>query len=88
MNLEDIATKQDLEELKKELLEEIRKLRYPGKKSPIVKEWLKSYEVIEMLSISPNTLATMRKNGTIRYSKIGGLMYYKHADIESLMDSR
>lgn len=88
MDLSEIVTKKDIEDLKKYLTEEISKVRFAGKKSPSIKEWLKSYEVIEMLSISPNTLATLRRNGTIRFSKIGGLMYYKRADIETLLNAK
>ncbi|WP_316833024.1 helix-turn-helix domain-containing protein [Pedobacter aquatilis] len=85
MNLTEIVTKQDIEDLKTLIIEEIRKLRHGVKKTPLNKEWLKSYEVIKLLSISPNTLAALRKKGAIRFSKVGGLMYYRHSDIELLM---
>lgn len=59
-------------------------LRRPGQKlhkQSEQKEWLKSYKVRKLLSISPGTPQTLRKKGTIRFSKIGGLIFYKYADI-------
>ncbi|MDQ7947976.1 MAG: helix-turn-helix domain-containing protein [Pedobacter sp.] len=84
-NLE-VLTKEDLEQFKKELFAELRR---PGQKlhqQSQQKEWLKSFEVRKLLGISPGTLQALRKNGTIRFSKIGGLMFYKYDDIASLMN--
>lgn len=39
-----------------------------------------------MLEISPGTLQTLRTNGTIRYSKIGGIFYYKYKDILKILN--
>ena len=84
MSLE-ILTKEDLFQFKAELLTEIHKIIRPGK-FEAQKEWLKSYEVRKMLNISPGTLQTLRINGTLQFTKIGGLLYYKHADIISLLE--
>nr|WP_231425407.1 helix-turn-helix domain-containing protein [Pedobacter sp. Leaf250] len=56
-----------------------------GTKRPVHKEWLKSYEVCQILSISKGTLSNYRRNGTLKYSRIGGLMFYKYEDIEKLI---
>jgi len=85
MDISEIATKADIEKLKVEILEELRKCRLTGAKISSSKEWLKSYEVCNLLSISKGTLASYRRNGTLRHSKIGGLMYYKLQDLEALM---
>ena len=87
MNITEIVTKGDIENLKKELFEEIRRVRYLDHKRPVKKEWLKSYEVRALLSISPGTLSTLRRNGTLQFSKIGGLIYYKYDDIEKLINN-
>jgi hypothetical protein len=79
----DVITKEDLSKLKSELVEEI-KLMLKNKGS-IQKEWLKSYEVRKLLGISPGTLQQMRINGTLAYSQVGGLMYYKYEDIFKMM---
>ena len=85
----EFITKADLEQFKKELFAELRR---PTFKSPTPKnqqkQWLKSYEVRKLLSISPGTLQNLRKNGTVKHTKIGGLMFYKYDDIEALIDGK
>ena len=81
----EIITKEDLYAFKSELLTEIHKIIRPGKfEAP--KQWLKSYEVRKMLNISPGTLQTLRINGTLRFTKIGGSLYYKYEDIINLLE--
>ena len=74
------ATKQDLEEIKTEILNEIRTF-LKAKRTPQEKEWLKAFEVRKLLGISPGTLQNMRINGTITYTKLGGLTFYRYEDI-------
>ncbi|MGO4875169.1 helix-turn-helix domain-containing protein [Pedobacter psychrotolerans] len=88
MEVSELVTKADIAQLREDIFEELRKFRFGNKTTPIKKEWLKSFEVCEMLSISKGTLASYRRNGTLRYSKIGGLIYYKHQDIETLMNNK
>ncbi|WP_457269544.1 helix-turn-helix domain-containing protein [Pedobacter sp. UYEF25] len=83
MNLE-IITKEDLKQLKIEMLNEIRQLIKPEHRQD--KQWLKSADVRKLLSVSPGTLQNLRINGTLRFSKIGGMMYYKMADITRLLE--
>jgi hypothetical protein len=82
MNIEFI-TKDDLRRIEN-LLGEIKGLIKPGQGQS--KQWLKSYEVRKLLNISPGTLQNLRVNGTLRYTKIGGLLYYKLEDIEKLLE--
>jgi len=82
MNIEFI-TKDDIRRLEN-LLYEIKGLIKPGQAQS--KQWLKSYEVRKLLNISPGTLQNLRVNGTLRYTKIGGLLYYKLEDIEKLLE--
>jgi hypothetical protein len=82
MNIE-IITKEDIRRIEN-LLGEIKGLIKPGQAQS--KQWLKSYEVRKLLNISPGTLQNLRVNGTLRYTKIGGLLYYKLEDIEKLLD--
>jgi hypothetical protein len=51
----------------------------PGKK------WLKSSEVRKMLGISPGTLQNLRVNGSLPFTKIGGIIFYSQEDIERLL---
>ncbi len=81
----EIITKEDLLEFKSELISEIKKFLKPVSQSQS-KQWLKSAEVQKLLNISSGTLQNLRINGTLRYTKIGGIMYYKSADIDSLLE--
>jgi hypothetical protein len=80
----ELISKEDLKVFKSELLQEIKQLMQPGTGQS--KQWLKSNEVRKMLNISPGTLQNLRINGTLRYSKIGGMMYYKLEDISKLLE--
>lgn len=79
-----ILTTDDLYDFKLELLEEIKMLITP--KPQESKRYLKSSEVMEMLSISPGTLQNLRINGTLPYSKIGGIILYEEREIERVME--
>ncbi len=83
----EILTKEDLTTLKTELLEEIRLMLKNKGAGGLQKEWLKSYEVRKMLGISPGTLQQMRVNGSLEFTQVGGLMYYKHDDILKMMEA-
>ncbi|MFV0472178.1 MAG: helix-turn-helix domain-containing protein [Paludibacteraceae bacterium] len=81
-----IITTDDLREFKIELLEEITKL-FEDKKETSIKKWLKSSEVRKMLNVSPGTLQTLRINGTLPFTKVGGTNYYNLNDIEKLLSN-
>jgi len=83
MNVE-LVTKEDLRELENNLLNAIKLINKPGQGE--VKKWLKSVEVRKLLNISPGTLQNLRINGTLRYTKIGGIMYYKLEDINNILE--
>ena len=51
------------------------------------KQWLKSGQVRKILGISEGTLQHLRLNGTLPYSKIGGVIYYDYADIQHMLQS-
>lgn len=78
-----IATTEDFEEFKKELLEELSQLL--DFKLGNVRRWLKSDEVQRMLKVSPGTLQTLRLNGTIPYTKVGGTIFYDLEDINRIL---
>ena len=83
MNVE-LVTKEDLKELENNLLNAIKLINKSGQGE--VKKWLKSVEVRKLLNISPGTLQNLRINGTLRYTKIGGIMYYKLEDINKVLE--
>jgi hypothetical protein len=80
----EMITREDLRQFKSELLDEIKQIMKPGQGQS--KQWLKSVDVRKMLNISPGTLQNLRINGTLRYTKIGGMMYYKLEDIHKVLE--
>ncbi|MCK0135300.1 helix-turn-helix domain-containing protein [Arenibacter sp. S6351L] len=80
-----IITTEDLLEFKLELLQEIKELINESRTRVRTKEWLKSTQVMEMLNISPGTLQKFRSNGTLSYTKIGGLIFYEAGQIEKML---
>ncbi|RWX02200.1 helix-turn-helix domain-containing protein [Flavobacterium cerinum] len=82
----DLITREDLNEFRTLLLNDLKQLIQP--RSQQAKQWLKSYEVRKLLNISAGTLQNLRINGTLAYTKIGGLMYYKYSDIEKVMNGK
>lgn len=84
----NIITQEDLAQFKVELLEELREIiSRPVEKEPKKNEmrWLKSHQVQRLLSISPGTLQNLRINGTIPFTKVGGVILYSQEDINNVM---
>ena len=81
----EIMTNDDLRKFKIELFQELKVLlkEHYGQ---VPKKWLKSYEVRELLGISPGKLQNMRSNGTLPYTKIGGMMFYDYENIKKMLD--
>ena len=82
----ELITKDDLIKFKQEFFSELKQLLQGH--NPEQKQWLKSYEVREMLGISRGTLQNLRTNGTLTATKIGGLMFYAYDDISKLMQGQ
>ncbi|MAU14129.1 helix-turn-helix domain-containing protein [Flagellimonas sp.] len=80
-----IITTEDLMEFKMELLEDIKDL-LENQNKQTNKKWLKSNEVRELLGISPGTLQNLRINGTLPFSKIGGVLYYDYQEIIEVLE--
>lgn len=80
-----IITSEDLMEFKVELLEDIKELLQQHN-GTTAKKWLKSSEVRELLGISPGTLQNLRINGTLPYTKIGGVLYYDQREIMEVLE--
>ena len=81
-----IITTDDLREFKMELLDDIKKL-LSKQASGTLKKYLKSSEVMDLLQVSPGTLQNLRINGTLPYTKVGGLIYYDTDEIQKVMDA-
>jgi hypothetical protein len=86
MDKNNLVTVQDLQNMKDEIISELALIKG---KTITQKEWLKSAEVMEMLSISTGTLQNLRINDEIPYTKIGGTLYYEHkAILKVLSDNK
>ncbi|HEY6144402.1 MAG TPA: helix-turn-helix domain-containing protein [Flavobacterium sp.] len=79
----EVITREDLNEFRTLLLADLSEML--NSKPQQQKQWLKSNEVRKLLNISPGTLQNLRVNGTISYTKIGGILYYSSADLEKLL---
>ena len=84
---DQLITIGDLESFKVALLEEIKIILREPTGQP-AKQWLKSTEVRKMLGISPGTLQNLRVNGTLSYTKIGGIVFYRYDDIARLLNNQ
>ena len=80
----NIVTLEDLQNFKKELIEELKNILSQRQTTPI-RKWLKSHEVRRLLTISPGTLQNLRVSGTLPYTKIGGVIYYDYEDIQKML---
>jgi len=81
----NIITTEDLMEFKSDLLDNIKEIvsTQSGMK---IKKWMKSKEVRDLLSVSSGTLQTLRINGTLPYSEIGGVIYYDYSEIVKVFE--
>lgn len=86
----EIITLEDLERFGDKLTETLRSIIEENKSQPTKQEetiWLKSHQVQRMLGISPGTLQNLRINGTLPYSKIGGVIFYDRREIIKVMEA-
>ncbi len=77
-------TKKDLLNQTNLILEEIKQI-IGAQEQPA--QWLKSSEVRKLLKISPGTLQNLRINGTLNFTRIGSIIYYKYDDIIKVLNS-
>lgn len=82
MNIE-VITKEDLQVLRRELLEDLKQILTITRTEQ--KKWLKSADVRKMLNVSAGTLQNLRVSGHLKPNKIGGSFYYAMGDIELLL---
>ena len=75
-------TKDDLNTIKLEIIEELKSvLVLQPQTNP---EFLRSSQVKKLLGCSDSKLETLRKNGTLSYTKVGGTLYYNYSEISNL----
>jgi hypothetical protein len=87
-----IVTLDDLQAFKSEIFDQLDKVKSeilmnittPPAEQEV--SLLKSYQVQKLLGISAGTLQTLRVNGTIPYSKVGGVIFYDKQDIMKILE--
>ena len=84
MYREQIITREDLNEFRTLLLSDLNGMFNSTPQQQ--KQWLKSTEVRKLLNISPGTLQNLRINGTLTYTKIGGIIFYAYADLQKVLE--
>lgn len=80
----ELMTKQLAEDLKNDILEEIRRV-FLAKSAE--ETWMKGNEVRKMLDCSEGTLNNLRMSGKLPYAKINGSIYYRKSDILNMLNS-
>lgn len=82
----DIVTKEDLNEFRGQLLEDIKSL-LPTKSSNSSKseKWLTNSEVRNLLKISQSKLLTLKIKEGLKSYKLLGTHYYLAEDIENML---
>ncbi len=81
-----ILTKEDLEEFKNELIIEMKDILET--KNAKRKKWLKTHDVMEWLNVSAGTLQSMRISGKLKYSKIGGILFYDYDHLNDMLEGK
>ena len=80
----DLVTKEDLQQLRFQLINDLKKVIEQHIEKPSAIEWVKSKQVREMLHVSPGTLQNLRIQGKIKPKKIGGTWYYNLKELIEL----
>jgi hypothetical protein len=74
----EIITREDLEAFGEKLMSQMKALLSGGStEGGEPRKWIKSYQV--------KNLQTLRDNGTIPFTKIGGILYYSFDDIQKIL---
>lgn len=87
MYREQLVTKEDLFDFKRQLIFEIKTLLKEQQGTP-TKKWLKSREVRKLLNISPGTLQNLRVRKILPFTRIGGIIYHDANDIQAMLESK
>ena len=85
----NILTTYDLQKFKEELFVELRQtLGKQTKQDPTKqREWLRTKEVCRLIGISLSKLQYMRDNDEIKFTRIGGTLFYSADEINKLLSS-
>lgn len=80
----NIITKEDLEEFRGKLLQEIKDVLKVQEVKSFPKS-IKTKQVLEILDISAGKLKQMRISGVLTHKKVGGTYYYNYNEVKRLL---
>ena len=80
----EVITREDLNDFRFQLLEDLKEIVQSS--TPQKKSWLKGTEVRKMLNISPGTLQNLRTNGSLPFTRMGGIIYYNSKGIDAILE--
>jgi hypothetical protein len=83
MTADELLTKKNLADFKKEMQEMLSPLL--GGKLPSQQKWLKNKDVRALLGVSSNTIVSLRESGKLPYHKVNSTYIYKQSDIDEMM---
>jgi hypothetical protein len=83
----EVVTKEDLEQFKASLLNDLKQMMETTTAASAVKPWLKNSEVMKLLQVSANTVQRLRIAGKLKSSKVGNAHYYRYHDVMQLLES-
>jgi hypothetical protein len=78
-----VLTKESLREIKHDIINAFTETL---DKKPEIKKWLTTAEVCNLLDISVSSLQTLRSNDTLKFQKVGWLIYYDHEHIVKVLE--
>ena len=83
----ELATLQDLEQAKQEIIREVKNLFKQNKPLP-EKRWVKAKLARQILGCSAGTLHNLRTNNSgLKYTWVGGTIYYDVNSINQIMEN-
>jgi hypothetical protein len=83
MTADELLTKKDLAEFKQELFAILQPFK--DAKDLAGQKWLKNEDLKKILKVSNGTIQNLRVNGSLPFTKIGGIFYYKQEDVDLML---
>ncbi len=87
MNL-DLVTKEDIIQFRQLLISEIKSLLSTSQEGKMNSEFLRGHEVKKLMKVSAGTLQNLRIKRQLNPTKIGGILFYRLAEIETLLNPK
>ena len=82
----ELLTTSDLHQFRTQLVQEIRQLLTT--KEAVNPKVLKTKDVCKLFTVTAGTLQNWRKTEKVRFTKIGGIIYYEYEEVVKLLKHR